>query len=364
MFDDIDNMEVDINLRDMGIISRKEIIQGALDGMVSIDQARKKLAAKIEDNVHLEKARKQFKKRRQRVSRMMNTAPFQRKKDKFAYLLGSNFAIFFGYLLGKFPHDHVYTYINFMMGFLLCHRYYDYITNGYYYYLADWCYFANFALLYFINFDPKNELLQVTCYLFANGAIAVAIVAFRNSLVYHKIDMLTSLAIHAVPLILNIHIRWVTIPLQQHLPPEEQRFNPTPVFETWGEWFHCFFVYPLRAYSFFLFCYSTVMFVLTDKVRKFEIECTYTYFAKGLVLPKWLGPIALLPLPIVFILSMWTFTFVAHLIACITYYNYYVNHVVAFFLMQWAVYNGACFYMDYFSKRYEKQLEKLDQLET
>lgn len=141
--------------------------------------------------------------------------------DKYAYMIGSNFAIFFAYLLGKFPHDHVYTYVNLMMGILLAHRYYQYTTGGYFMYLFDWCYFANFLILYQINFAPQSQWLQVTCFLFANGSIASAIVAFRNSLVYHKIDMLCSLAIHAVPLILTIHIRWCTIPQQMDLPLDE-----------------------------------------------------------------------------------------------------------------------------------------------
>ena len=97
-----------------------------------------------------------------------------------------------------------------MMSILLIHRYYDYGTNGYHYYLADWCYFANFILLYYINFAYKSQTLQIMCYLFSQGALATAIVAFRNSMVYHKIDMLTSMAIHAVPLVLNHHILFVT----------------------------------------------------------------------------------------------------------------------------------------------------------
>ena len=54
-------------------------------------------------------------------------------------------------MLGKCPHDHVYTYVTVMMSILLFHRYYDYGTGGYCYYLADWCYAANFILLYYIN---------------------------------------------------------------------------------------------------------------------------------------------------------------------------------------------------------------------
>jgi len=88
-------------------------------------------------------------------------------------------------------------------------------------YLSDFCYIANFALLYFINFAPQCQWLFVTCYVFSNGALASAILAFRNSLVFHKIDMLMSLSIHAIPMTLTLHIRWETIPTQAELPLEE-----------------------------------------------------------------------------------------------------------------------------------------------
>lgn len=37
--------------------------------------------------------------------------------------------------------------------------------------------------------------------------------------------MLTSLAIHAIPMTLLFHIRWITIPAQADLPKEQQRFS-------------------------------------------------------------------------------------------------------------------------------------------
>ena len=54
--------------------------------------------------------------------------------------------------------------------------------------------------------------MLITCFLFSTGPLSAAIAAFRNSLVYHRVDMLTSLAIHAIPMTLMCHIRWVTIP--------------------------------------------------------------------------------------------------------------------------------------------------------
>ena len=132
--------------------------------------------------------------------------------DKLAYVFGTTILVAYSYLIGKYPHDVIYAYSSLLMLFLLCYRYYSYWSNGYFYYLYDFCYIANFCMLMLLNFAPKSQSLLITCFIFSNGPLAAAIAAFRNSLVYHKVDMLTSLAIHAVPMTLMTHIRWVTVP--------------------------------------------------------------------------------------------------------------------------------------------------------
>ena len=131
--------------------------------------------------------------------------------DKCAYVFGTTIIVLYSYLIGKFPHTHIYTYVTFLLGGLLIHRYYTYYFSSYKMYLVDFCYTANFALLILINFMPKCQWLVITCYLFSNGPLAAAIAAFRNSLIYHRVDALTSLAIHAIPMTLTTHIRWITI---------------------------------------------------------------------------------------------------------------------------------------------------------
>ena len=82
--------------------------------------------------------------------------------------------------------------------------------------------------------------------------------AFRNSLVFHKIDMLVSLSIHAIPMILTNHIRWETIPTQAHLPLEEQRFAPFADTTTWSDFWHIFFVMPYLLYFVWIIFYGII----------------------------------------------------------------------------------------------------------
>ena len=84
----------------------------------------------------------------------MATAPFQRKIDKAAYIIGTNIFVLFAYVIAKFPHTFCYDYTTFVMSLLFIYRYYEFYFNGYHMFLTDWCYIANFVLLYHINFAP------------------------------------------------------------------------------------------------------------------------------------------------------------------------------------------------------------------
>ena len=51
-----------------------------------------------------------------------------------------------------------------------------------------------------------------------------------------------------------------------------------------------------------------------------------------------------------------------HCIAVVCWHSYWLNITVVVFVMQWAIYQGACYYMDYFAKKYEKQLQQMDEM--
>lgn len=136
------------------MISTNSVIQGALEGFITIKKARVDLVARMEDKVQLEKVLNRLEKKRLHILKYSKTAPFQRSWDKISYIFGANFAILFAYFIGKTPHTFVYIFATFVMLLLLSHRYYTYWHASYHMYLIDFCYLGNFALLYLINFAP------------------------------------------------------------------------------------------------------------------------------------------------------------------------------------------------------------------
>ena len=79
-------------------------------------------------------------------------------------------------------------------------------------------------------------------------------------------------------MILTLHMRWETIPLQSDLPLEEQRFAPLADLSTWPLFWDHFFVKPFFFYLVWITFYGICNFVLTDKVRNGTYDCTYKYF--------------------------------------------------------------------------------------
>jgi hypothetical protein len=96
-------------------------------------------------------------------------------------------------------------------------RLYNYRKKGWHYYLFDFCYFANGLTIYYLVFDPKNDLLFKIFFIFANGPFGLAIAAFRNSMIFHKLDNLTSITIHLIPMVTAWNLKWHTIPYENSI---------------------------------------------------------------------------------------------------------------------------------------------------
>lgn len=88
------------------------------------------------------------------------------------------------------------------------------------YFLADLCYYVNFMTVSFLWGFPKSRRLFISVYALSNGSLAWAIIAWRNSLVFHSMDKVTSLFIHIMPPVL-LHTLVHLVPLewqQEHFP--------------------------------------------------------------------------------------------------------------------------------------------------
>lgn len=74
--------------------------------------------------------------------------------------------------------------------------------------MIDFCYLGNMLALFNFYVYPTSGRLFLLNFTNSSGAIAWAIVLWRNSLVFHDLEKLTSFLIHAFPPLVVYVIRW------------------------------------------------------------------------------------------------------------------------------------------------------------
>lgn len=154
----------------------------------------------------------------------MNRAPIVRLMDKIFFIIGVLLVITTAFMLGRYPNSHYYNFHVYTVISLVVIRLFNYRIKKWHYYLFDFCYFANTLIIYFLLVDPKNDLLFRVFFVYANGPFGLAIPAFKNSMIFHKLDNLTSIAIHLIPLLTSWNLRWTTLAYESNLKEYERYF--------------------------------------------------------------------------------------------------------------------------------------------
>ena len=94
---------------------------------------------------------------------------------------------------------------------LLSYRWYSYKKQKYHYFLFDFCYFTNFLIFVYLwlpwGYAYKGVLFPMI-FGFSNGPVLAAVALWKNSLVPHSVDKMTSVLIHVSPSITLWGIRW------------------------------------------------------------------------------------------------------------------------------------------------------------
>jgi len=90
----------------------------------------------------------------------------------------------------------------------LGHRVYSYTTKRWGFFMLDFCYFVNAMCMINVVLLPESHVAWQTNFIFANGPLMCATLAWRNSLVFHSVDKMTSIFIHVLPAFLTFLVRW------------------------------------------------------------------------------------------------------------------------------------------------------------
>ncbi|SSD59946.1 uncharacterized protein SCODWIG_01707 [Saccharomycodes ludwigii] len=126
------------------------------------------------------------------------------KFEKFFYPFTLLNIFTIGFLMGHKPEIfHIYYTILFFL--LIPIRAYTYYKTNNHYFLADLCYYVNGMCLLFIWAFPNNISLYLSTFALTFGTLSWAVITWKNSLVTHSVDKVTSCFIHIMPP-LTIHV--------------------------------------------------------------------------------------------------------------------------------------------------------------
>ena len=186
---------------------RARLASGALRGKNNLVGEWRKRVPVGPPEEQLEKYRRRMRENVDRLNKRWNAAKTVTMNEKISFVTAVLNIFISGYLIGGWPQYFHYWYTAqlayvFPYGYLpktdelyryfMPIRYYKYHKIGFHYFLADLCYFVNLLLILSIWFFPQSKRLFISTYCLAFGNNAVAIAMWRNSLVFHSLDKVTS----------------------------------------------------------------------------------------------------------------------------------------------------------------------------
>ncbi|ELP85628.1 hypothetical protein EIN_409170 [Entamoeba invadens IP1] len=278
------------------------------------------------------------------LNHLLESEPFLKSLDKVTFACGVLVLLLTQHILSARPTFMPYYYLILILP-LLCARYFIYTKNGWQYFMIDFCYFCQIMTIISI-FTMKTEyvspFLQVA-YVFSHGPLLMAIPMWKNSLVFHDLDRLTSVYIHLFPALVMYCIRWHTY----ITVPELTLFNGL--------------ILPAILYIF----WQIVYLIITEGFKKETIKKNgyitsliwlsqehphpiYLYLVKKGVKDR----------PLVILVSVQFVYTILTIVPAFLYYKYqYLNLAWIILCTSWAIANGANFYFEVFIKQYEKRVD-------
>ncbi|KAI9777921.1 MAG: hypothetical protein M1839_008456 [Geoglossum umbratile] len=310
----------------------------------------------------LDKYRKKMSSSVDRLGQRWNDAKVISTRQKVAFIAGVLNIFISGYLIGAYPDwFHVWYTVQFV--YFMPLRYYTYHRRGYQYFLADLCYFVNVLALLSIWMFPNSKRLFISTFCLAFGNNAWAIAMWRNSMVFHSIDKVTSLMIHIMPPV-ALHC------IVHRIEPEMQEARFPAVYAIK-------YSSPTRKVHYSLvsmILWATLPYLLWQLSYHFFITMrrraqiaagrptSFTWLRKSYS-KKWIGRLVLsLPESLqefAFMLIQYIYAVLTMLPCPIWFWYRWPSAGFLFAVFVWSVYNGATYYIDVFGTRFQKELELL-----
>lgn len=310
----------------------------------------------------LEKYRKRMRVSVDRLGTRWNDTKAVTAREKLSFIAGVLNIFISGYLIGALP-ELFYYWFTAQLCYFMPIRYYSYQRMGYHYFLADLCYFVNFLLLLSIWVAPQSKRLFISTYCLAYGNNAVAIAMWRNSMVFHSLDKITSLFIHLMPpvtLHCLVHLTPASFQKARFPAVYAIRYSPPESPEHYSLW--AMMIWATVPYAVWQLSYHFLITVRRREKIAAGRPTSFTWLRKSYS-KSWIGRLVLsLPEHLhepAFMLVQYIYA-LGTMLPCPLWFWYRwpsAGFLSAVFV--WSIYNGATYYIDVFGKRFQNELEQL-----
>ncbi|KAK5954738.1 hypothetical protein OHC33_004462 [Knufia fluminis] len=370
MFDIFDNLALPTKLEkwQMALSAQKQKLAKHQEKIRSQGtNAREKAVAEWRKRVptadeQLAKYRRRMKRSIDDVNKRWTETVTITTREKISFMSAVLNIFISGYLIGAAP-ERFYWWFTVQFAYFMPIRFYTYHRKGYHYFLADLCYFVNALCLLTIWVFPRSKRLFISTYCLAYGNNAVAIVMWRNSLVFHSLDKVTSLFIHVMPpVVLHclVHLTPSNILLTRFPAIYNIKYSAPSSPEHYS--LLAMLIWATLPYAVWQLSYH---FLITVR-RRDQIAAgrptSFTWLRKSYA-KTWIGKIVL-GLPDV--LQEPAFMFIQYSYAILTiipcpiwFWYRFASAGFLMFVFSWSVWNGANYYMDVFGKKFQKELEQM-----
>jgi len=236
----------------------------------------------------------------------------------------------------------------------LVYRFFDYHKSNYHYFMLDFCYYMQVFTLLLIWVYPNDVQFFKLFFGLANGPLLFAIIMWKNRVVFHDLDKLTSLFIHIMPPLVSYVYRWCLTPnessLFAHMSSQHDLVRSD-------------YIYMVLFYALWQFLYWIKVEVVDH--QKLQQDATIVtsarwlseyqphplYLAMKKKMP-WLQPQTAL------ISTQLIYTGLTLCLIPLMYSSRYFHSIILFITFGFACWYGAQFYFDTFAENYVKRLEK------
>ena len=287
----------------------------------------------------------------------MKETPQVKMKDKFSFTLGVMTICMSEWLVLRRPEYFPLFYIPLMLA-LLIYRYVDYSKIKSELYLLDFCYFVNLSVAIQVVLYPNNMLWFQANYVMCLGPICMAIVIWHNSLVFHSLDKVTSFFLHAFPpVVMHLH-RWKMIkndlPLdhESYLPIYANFVLPLLFYAVWQVTYLFMTEIALRNYLQDKEVVISLRYLVTDKKNP-SVNLIKKFLRKQGIMKRneELDPEAMSS-KFIYVFCQAAYTLLTILHTRLLYAHYRVSCIYIITIFGIGVWNGASYYIEVFSKRY------------